>query len=205
MASCCLHYRQRFGVGAAPVQMDVANISTRLQVDTGDSVLIAGFIVTGLEPKRMLIRAVLRGAGDATGLGLVEVYDLDRTVNARLANISTRGLVQTGDNVMIGGFIVLGPATQQVIVRAIGPSVPVAGALPNPTLDLVDGNGVLVGSNDNWRSLQEADIIATGVPPSNDLESAIVAGLATGNYTALVRSVNNGTGIALVEVYVLDH
>ncbi len=107
---------------------------------------------------------------------------------------------------MIGGLIVLGQDPLRVIVRAIGPSLPVPGALGNPTLDLHDGNGALIVSNDNWRDdpAQEAEIIATGIPPSNDLESAIVRDLAPGNYTAIVRGVNNTTGVALVEAYGLD-
>ena len=89
-----------------------------------------------------------------------------------------RGLVQTGDNVMIGGFILTGTGTRKVIVRAIGPSLPVPGALADPTLELVNSNGVTLATNDNWRSDQEAEIIASTVPPTNDFESAIVATLA---------------------------
>jgi hypothetical protein len=137
---------------------------------------------------------------------LVEAYDLDRTVNSRLVNISTRGLVQTGDNVLIMGMIVFGQTSQNVIVRAIGPSLNVPGKLANPTLELRDGNGALLRSNDNWRSDQEAEIIATTIPPTNDLESAIVATLpANGaSYTAIVRGVGGTTGIAVVEVYSLN-
>jgi hypothetical protein len=152
--------------------------------------------------------AVVRGSdsGHDAGIGLVEAYDLDRTAGSKLANISTRGLVGTGDNVAIGGFILLGPDSQRVIVRAIGPSLPISGALADPALELRDGNGALLQSNDNWRSAQEAEIIATGIPPSNDLESAIVTTLP-GNgaaFTAIVRGVNNATGVALVEVYALN-
>ena len=137
----------------------------------------------------------MRGVNNTTGIGLVEVYDLDRTVDSKLANISTRGLVQTGDNVMIGGFIVLGTDSQKVIVRAIGPSLPLAGKLADPTLDLYDGNGVLLASNDNWRDTQEAEIIATTIPPTNDAESAIVQTLApVPLYTAIVRGKNGTTG-----------
>ena len=147
---------------------------------------------------------VVRGQNNATGVGLFEVYDLDRTVNSKLANISTRGLVQSGNNVMIGGFIVLGPDSQKVIVRAMGPSLPLSGALANPTLELHDGNGALFATNDDWRTDQEAEIIATGIPPPNNLESAIVRTLAPGNYTAIVRGVNDTMGVALVEVYALN-
>jgi len=250
------------------------NISTRLRVETSDNVLIGGFIVTGAEPKKVIVRAIgpslsslfpgvladpvlelrnssgdlirsndnwrtdqeeeiiatgippsndlesaivetlpangaaytaiVRGADNGTGIGVVEAYDLDRTVDSRLANISTRGLVQTGDDVLIGGLIVLGQNSMRVIVRAIGPSLPIGGALANPTLELHDGNGALIVANDNWRDEQESEIIATGIPPTNDLESAIVRNLDPGNYTAIVRGVNGTTGVALVEAYALN-
>jgi hypothetical protein len=99
---------------------------------------------------------------------------------------------------------VLGQDPVRVIVRAIGPSLPVPGALADPTLELRDGNGTLLAANDNWRSDQEAEIIATTIPPSNELESAIVRNLAPGNYTAIVRGVNNTTGVAVVEAYDLN-
>jgi hypothetical protein len=147
--------------------------------------------------------AIVRGVNNSTGIALVEAYDLDRAANARLANISTRGLVETSDNVLIAGTIVLGHIPQTVIVRAIGPSLGAPGELADPTLELRDSNGGLIRSNDNWRNDQEAEIIATGIPPSNDLESAIVATLPAEGaaYTAIVRGANNATGIALVEVY----
>ena len=136
---------------------------------------------------------------------MVEAYDLDRNVNSRLANISTRGLVQTDDNVLIAGMIVLGQTPQKVVVRAIGPSLNLPGKLENPTLELRDGNGVLIKSNDNWRSDQEAEIMAAGVAPANDLESAIVATLpVNASYTAIVRGVDGTSGVALVEVYGLN-
>jgi len=119
---------------------------------------------------------------------------------------STRGLVQTGDNVLIAGTIALGDAARRVIVRALGPSLSVPGKLANPTLELRVGNGALLGSNDNWRSDQEAEIIATGIPPTDDLESAIVQTLPASGaaYTAIVRGVNDTTGVAVVEVYALN-
>ena len=100
----------------------------------------------------------------------------------------------------------LGQNPLRVIVRAIGPSLPVPGALGDPTLELHDGNGAVIASNDNWRDdpVQEAEIIATGIPPSNDFESAIVRNFTPGNYTAIVRGVNNTTGVALVEAYGLN-
>src|SRR5207249_8474826 len=121
-----------------------------------------------------------------------------------LANISTRGFVETGDDVMIGGMIIAGSDPARVLLRALGPSLVnfgVPNALQDPTLELHDSNGTLIASNDNWRSDQEAEIIATGIPPSNDLESAILGTFAPGNYTAIVRGVGNTTGIALVEAY----
>jgi uncharacterized delta-60 repeat protein len=147
---------------------------------------------------------VLRDKNGAAGIGVFEAYDLDQTADSQLANVSTRGLVQTGDNVLIGGVIVLGHNPRRVIVRAIGPSLSVAGRLGDPTLELHDGNGALIVANNNWRSDQEAEIIATTIPPSHDLESAIVRNLAPGNYTAVVRGANNSTGIAVVEAYGLD-
>jgi phage-related baseplate assembly protein len=250
----------------------LGNISTRLRVETGDNVLIGGFIITGTQAKKVIVRAIgpslplagalanpvlelrnsgggliatndnwrsdqeaeiiattvppsndlesaivatlpannsnytaiVRGVNNGTGIGVVEAYDLNQAVDSKFGNISTRGLVQTGDNVMIGGLIVLGQAPLRVIVRAIGPSLSVAGALGNPTLELRDGNGALIDANDNWRSDHEAEIIATGVPPTNDLESAIVRNLTPGNYTAIVRGVSNTTGVALVEAYGLN-
>jgi hypothetical protein len=150
--------------------------------------------------------ATVRGVNNTTGIGLVEAYDLDRNVNSRLVNISTRGLVQTSDNVLIAGMIVLGHTPQTVIVRAIGPSLDVPGKLADPILELRDGNGALIRSNDNWRSDQEAEIIATTIPPANDLESAIVATLPANGatYTAVVRGVNGTMGVAVVEVYGLN-
>lgn len=148
-----------------------------------------------------------RGVNNTTGVALVEAYDLDTTVDSKLANISTRGLVQTGDNVMIGGFIALGSNPQSVIVRAIGPSLAdfgVDGALADPTLELHNPDGSTLASNDNWRTTQEADIIAAGLQPTQDGESAILETLAPGAYTAIVRGVNATTGVALVEVYDLQ-
>jgi hypothetical protein len=252
----------------------LANISTRLLVETGNNVLIGGFIITGTQPKKVIVRAlgpslplagvladpvlelhgpgtfatitndnwrsdqeaeiiatgipptndlesaivatlpannsaytaIVRGVNNSTGIGVVEAYDLDQTVDSKLGNIATRGLVQTGDNVLIAGTIVLGQTSQNVIVLALGPSLGVPGQLADPTLELRDVNGGLIASNDNWRSDQEAEIIATGIPPSNDLESAIVATLpANGaSYTAIVRGVNGTTGVAVVEVFALN-
>jgi hypothetical protein len=152
---------------------------------------------------------VVRGKDGAAGIGLFEVYDLDQTADAILANVATRGLTQTADDVMIGGIIVGGGtagATATVVVRAIGPSLPISGALADPTLELRDGNGGLVAFNDDWKtradgSSQQAEIEATTIPPSEDHESALRQTLGPDNYTAVVRGKNNTTGIALVEVY----
>ena len=135
---------------------------------------------------------------------MVEAYDLDCFIDSKLANISTRGFVQTGDDVLIGGVISISYDPVTVIARAIGPSLPVAGALADPSLELYDCYGVLIGSNDNWRSDQEAEIIATTLAPTNVNESAIVITLNPTPYTAIVRGVNNTTGVALLEVYDLD-
>ncbi|MBA2433729.1 MAG: hypothetical protein H0V54_01350, partial [Chthoniobacterales bacterium] len=147
--------------------------------------------------------AILKGNSDTTGVGLVEAYDLDTTADAKLANISTRGFVDAGDNVLIGGFIA-GEGVADVIVRAIGPSLTgfgIAGALQNPTLELHDLFGATIASNDDWKDSQEAEIEATGLAPTNNAESAIFATLPPGAYTAIVRGVNDTTGVGLVEVY----
>jgi plastocyanin len=248
------------------------NISTRLRVETDENVLIGGFIITGTQPKNVIVRAIgsslslpgpladpvlelhgsgafstiindnwrsdqeaeimattippsndleasivaslpanssaytaiVRGANNGTGIGVVEAYDLDSAADSKLANISTRGLVQTGNNVLIGGFIIVGQNPMRVMVRAIGPSLSVPGPLEDPTLELRNGDADLIAFNDNWRSDQEAEIIATTIQPSNDLESALVQILPPGNYTVIVHGVNNVTGVGLVEAYALD-
>lgn len=248
----------------------LGNVSTRVLVQTGDEVLIGGFIISGTQPKQVIVRgigpsislpgvladpmlelhdssgaiiatndnwrtdqeqeilasglaptndnesailmtldpgaytAIVSGANGGTGIALVEVYDLDQTVDSKLGNISTRGIVQTQDNVLIGGFIVLGQDPISVLVRALGPSLPLDGSLADPTLELHDANGALLFSNDNWKSDQEAAITATGIAPTNDLESAILMTLAPSSYTAIVRGAGNATGIALFEAYALE-
>ncbi len=162
-------------------------------------------ILTTLSPGTYT--AILAGKNGGTGVGVVELYDLAQTASSSLANISTRGFVSTGDNVLIGGIIVGAGGTSNVIVRALGPSVPVSGALSDPTLELRDSSGALLQSNDNWKvrdsdgTSQEATIRATTIPPTNDLESALVQTLPAGNYTAIVRGKGSATGVALVEVY----
>lgn len=127
------------------------------------------------------------------------------SIRGRLGNISTRGFVQANDNALIAGFIIL-DSEKKVIVRAIGPSLSVyfPQVLANPILELRNAFGELIGGNDNWRSFQEAEIIATGIPPTNNLEAAYVRTLPPGAYTVIVRGVNSGVGVALVEVYALD-
>jgi uncharacterized protein YggT (Ycf19 family) len=161
--------------------------------------------------------AIMSGVNNTTGIGLVEVYDLGTATGSILGNISTRSFVQTGDNVMIGGFIVQGTQPKTVIVRAIGPELGlppynIPNALADPTLTLYSGQNV-IASNDNWRSTiigglittnQVTAIQASGHAPTQPNESAIIATLQPGDYTAIVSGVNNTTGVALVEVYDLD-
>ena len=151
--------------------------------------------------------AVLRGANATTGVGLVELYDLDRGLGPNILNISSRGRVDLGNKVLIGGFILKG--SNQVIVRAIGPSLGqahISDALSDPTLDLRDGNGTRLAFNDNWgeNAAQAALVRATGIPPNSSFESAIVANLPAGAYTAIVAGKGGGTGTGLVEIYSLN-
>ncbi len=255
----------------------ILNLSTRLKVETGDDVLIGGFIVTGSDNQEVVLRGlgpslsqngiptaellsdpkielhdstgaliasndnwgqgseanaiaalglapdnavesallaqlapggyttVLSGANGGTGIGLVELYATS-TSPANPVNISTRGFVQTGDDVLIGGFIIGGTQTRMVVIRAIGPSLAAQGIsnpLLDPMIELHDGNGVVIGSDDNWKENQ-AEVEATGLAPTDDRESALVVELNPGNYTAIVRGVNALTGVALVEAYDLN-
>jgi hypothetical protein len=251
------------------------NISTRVEVETGEEVLIGGFIVTGTAPKKVILRAigpslgaagltgtlqdpilelhdesgatiatndnwrdaqeteiemtglppnddresalvqtlppgqytaVVRGQNDSIGQALVEAYDLDAAVDSEFGNISTRGLVGTDDNVLIGGFIIGMEDSGQanVILRAIGPSLGaagVSGALQDPTLELHDSNGALVVLNDDWQDEQGALIESTDLAPKDERESAIFATLTSGPYTAVVHGENETTGVGLVEVF----
>ena len=264
--------------GAIPPQAaQLQNISTRLNVMTGDNVGIAGFIITGTEPKRVIVRAigpslrsdgqpvsgrmqdpalelydtngilitsndnwkdsqqaeiegsglapendneaaivrtlppgnytaVMFGKGNTTGVGLVEAYDRDQTGAGRFANISTRGFVQTGDNVMIGGFIAgrqTGP--MNVVVRALGPSLADDGVpqpLQDPTVQLVNANGDVINENDDFAaSPQAAEVQSRGLAPEDPRESALFQTVNPGNYTAVVRGKAETTGVGLVEVY----
>ena len=146
--------------------------------------------------------AVVRGTNDTTGLGLIEIYNIDPASGATLVNVSSRGSVLTGNSVLIGGFIVSGDA--QILLRAIGPSLisfGVNGALLDPTMEVYDSAGTLLASNDNWSSDQAAALAATGVAPRDLRESAVLMSLPKGAYTLVVRGVNGATGVALVEAY----
>lgn len=148
--------------------------------------------------------AIVAGKNNGTGIGLVEVYDLDRTVDAQLGNISTRGLVGTDNNVLIAGLIIGNGTGGNVILRGLGPSLSnsgITGALQDPILELRDGNGALVREDDNWRGAQETEIQASGLAPPDNRESAIFAPLMAGNYTAILRGRDETTGVGLVEVY----
>jgi hypothetical protein len=152
--------------------------------------------------------AAVVNADGSNGVGLVEIYDLSSASNAKLANISTRGTVQTADNVMIGGFILGGTSINpaKVVVRALGPTlgqVGISDPLNNPTLSLFDSNGQMVGSNDNWQddANQAAQLQALNLSPQNPAESALAVTLPPGQYTAVVAGQNAGTGIGLIEVY----
>jgi hypothetical protein len=264
----------------APTPARALNISTRLRVETGDRVMIGGFIITGSGPKRVVLRgigpslanfgiadaladpvldlrdssgvllvqndnwqdnatdqgaqlsalglapphpnesgmvavlpsqtsytAILAGKNGGTGVGLVEVYDIDEGADSQLANISTRGFVQTGDNVMIGGFILGGSnGSTDVAVRGIGPSLAQFGlsnVLADPTLELRDSNGVLLTANDNWQNdpVSAAQLTRLGLSPHDPLESGIFATLVPGAFTAILAGNNAGVGVGLVEIY----
>jgi hypothetical protein len=162
-------------------------------------------ILTTLAPGAYTV--ILRGNAGATGIGLVELYDLQISASSKLANLSTRGLVGADPSVMIGGTIVTGRDNARVAFRALGPSLSAAGianALSDPQLDLFDVNGTRIASNNNWKDSQQAVIASAGLAPANDLESAILIDLAPGSYTAVVSGVNGATGVALVEAYHLQ-
>jgi hypothetical protein len=194
-------------------QVDYIRDSGRAPTDPRESAMI----VTLPQPGNYT--AIVRGVNNTTGVGLVEVYDHSTDPRIRdkvLGNVSTRSFVQTGNDVMIGGFIVQGSGAKRVVVRAIGPELTQHGVpnpLADPTLELHDATGALIASNDNWMTTvlggiitrdQVQDIRDSHHAPRDPSESAIMATLPPGNYTALVRGVNNTTGVGLVEVYDLD-
>jgi hypothetical protein len=150
--------------------------------------------------------AIVRGNGNTSGVALVEVYDLNQSADSKLANLSTRAFVGTDNNIVIAGFLLGSSGDDRVVVRGIGPSLTAAGvpnALPDPTLELRDGNGALLSANNDWQDnpAQAAELTAAGLAPTNNLESAMVATLPPGLYTALLSGVNSGTGIGVVELY----
>ena len=147
---------------------------------------------------------IVSGVNNTTGIGLVESYALD-TSATHAANISTRGHVGAGDEALIGGFIVGGTTSKNIIVRALGPSLGGGDVLADPLVELHDSDGQLIAMNDNWNTgSQQSEIIATGIPPNDPRESALIAALAPGNYTAVVRGADDGEGLGLVEIYDLD-
>ena len=149
--------------------------------------------------------AIERGVDGGQGVGLVEVYDIERSSHSTLTNISTRSVVEAGANVMIGGIIVGGEDAGSFLIRALGPSLAAFGIpdpLPNPVLELHDSNGALLAFNDDWRDSQEAEMQASGLAPGDEREAAISRTLPPGSYTAIVRSISpDATGVALVEIY----
>ena len=151
--------------------------------------------------------AVVRGVNGGSGVALVEAYDLASDTASTLANISTRGKVEAGDNVMIGGFILGGDQLTNIVVRAIGPSLAnhgVVETLPDPVLEVYEGNGALLAQSDDWRMYQEQELMESGLAPTDDRESAVFLSLQPGAYTAIVRGKNESTGVGLVEVYNLE-
>jgi hypothetical protein len=153
--------------------------------------------------------AVLKGANDETGIGLLEVFDMAPADSGQLANLSMRANVGTGDNIVINGVILQGAVTQKIWFRALGPSLIPAGipdALADPVLELHDANGAVLETNDDWgQATNAAAIAATGLAPSNPKESAIYREtLAPGNYTCFVVGKSNTTGVSLAEVYKIN-
>jgi hypothetical protein len=153
-----------------------------------------------------LYTAVVAGADGGEGVALVEAYDLEPAADSALANISTRSVVQTGDNVMIGGFILRGSQSPRVVVRALGPSLALSGTnavLADPTMVLHDQSGAIIARNDNWKETQQAELQGLGLAPTDDRESALIATLPPGPYTAVVLGNGGQTGVGLLEVYKL--
>jgi hypothetical protein len=154
--------------------------------------------------------AIIKGADGSPGIGVVELYDLSGTEPGELGNLSVRADVRTGDNVLFNGLILRGGNSKRVLFRALGPSVKVNGnavpeALQDPTLELHDGNGATMITNDNWPDAPNAaEIQSTGLAPPDNHESAILMNLPPGNYTTVVRGVGNTTGIGLAEAYKLN-
>jgi hypothetical protein len=218
-------------VGGVPVQGRLPDPYLELHDDKGSDPLIndnwrssqeAEIQQTGIAPaddheaavvKRLPAgnyTAIIRGADNTSGVGIVELFDLSSTEPGELGNLSVRADVRTDDNVLIDGLILRGGNPKRVLFRALGPSLkvdntPVAGRLEDPTLDVYNSNGVILRSNDNWRDAPNADDIQkTGIAPPDDHESAVLITIVPGNYTAVVRGVDRTTGIALAEAYKLE-
>jgi hypothetical protein len=150
--------------------------------------------------------AVVRGAGNFLGTAVVDAYDLSTGSAARLANIATRGLIQPGDKLMIAGFIIQNGSVR-VVASAIGPSLTqygITNALPDTTLELRNANGTFVWQNDDWMTDQKAELQATGLQPTNDLEAAVVVTLPPDQYSALVRGKPEATGTGVAQVFFLQ-
>ncbi len=153
--------------------------------------------------------AIVRGKNNTSGVGLIEIYDLNPEATSKLANLSTRAFISTGSDIAIAGFVLSnGNIGDRIVVRGIGPSLapgvfPASAVLANPTLELRDADGVLQASNNDWQDnpAEAAIITAAGLAPTHNLEAGIAATLPPGIYTALLAGLNNGTGIGLVEVY----
>ncbi|MEP7248300.1 MAG: hypothetical protein ABI787_00810 [Spartobacteria bacterium] len=158
-------------------------------------------VFTSLNPGSYTV--VLPGVDGTQNIALVEVYDLDSLNTPQLQNISTRGSVETADEVMIAGVIVGGANSKALVIRGLGPSLAgaISNPLPNPTLTLFNGFGQQIASNDNWQDTQGADIAATGLAPTNSLEAAILVSLPPAAYTAILSDENGTTGVGLVEIY----
>jgi hypothetical protein len=164
-------------------------------------------IVATLEPGAYT--AIVAGTGNSSGVALIEVYDLNQQADSKLANLSTRALVGTGEDIIIAGFLLNDhESMDRIIIRGIGPSLApgifaAVSVLADPVLELRDGNGSLLGSNDDWQDIatQSAEIRAAGLAPTNSFESAIAVTLPPGLYTALLSGTANGTGIGVVEIY----
>jgi hypothetical protein len=162
-------------------------------------------LVATLDPGSYTV--VITGKKGTSGIGLVEAYDLDDVVVSQMGNLSTRGFIDSGDNVLIGGITIGSTSQPQIVVRAIGPSLAdlgVPGAMADPVLEIHGADGSMLFSNDNWRDSQESDLEAVGYAPADDHESAILATLPPAQYTAIVRGKDDTTGVGLVEVYNLS-
>lgn len=160
-------------------------------------------IILELEPGAYTV--IMSGVGGGVGLGIIEVFDIDEEgFISLLTNISTRGSIGTGDNVMIGGFIISGPDARTVLLRARGPSLSgagVTGALSDPTIRLFAGEN-LIDSNDDWQTAPNAaDITSSGFAPENPLESALLRTLSPGGFTLIVEGFEGATGVGIVEAF----